>query len=103
MFVARWRVDARFGHKQQVVGALKTWTRDIAPLAGLMEPRSEMLSGSIGALEATVEQNWRLDNLAELEKAWAKLSDLEVHRKWGEGLEPHVVSGTSRWEVFRVI
>jgi len=99
MLVARWQIDARFGHKQQVIDRLKAWAQDIAPQVGLT--RSRLLTGSIGALEATVEHNWEVNSLAELEAAWAKLGALEAHRQWGKDLEPFVVSGTSRWTIFR--
>ena len=103
MLIARWQIDARFGHKPQVIQALKTWAREIAPKIGLEEGRGHILSGSIGALEATVEHNYQIESLAELERCWEKLATLESHKKWGEALEAHVVSGTARWEVFRVI
>lgn len=62
-----------------------------------------MLSGSIGALEATVEHNWEVETLAELESAWAKLGPMEAHKQWSKDLEPYVVSGTARWSVYRVV
>ena len=31
MMIARWQIDARFGHKQDVIERLQTWARDIAP------------------------------------------------------------------------
>lgn len=102
MFIARWSVDARFGHKQQVIDALKQWSKDIAPKIGLSPAHGQLLTGSIGALEATVEHNWQVKSLSELEKAWAELASMDVHKARSEKLEPHVVSGTSRWEVFRV-
>jgi hypothetical protein len=43
-----------------------------------------MLTGSIGALEATVEHNWEVEDLAELERAWAKLGAIEVSNCWDE-------------------
>ena len=101
MMIARWRIDARFGHKQKVIGALAQWARDIAPLAGLHKGR--LLSGSIGALEATVEHDWEVDSLAELESTWAKLAALEAHQRWSEALEPDIVSGTARWTIYRVV
>ena len=69
MLIARWQIDARFGHKQKVIDSIVQWTREIAPQVGLLKGR--MLSGSIGALEATVEHNWEVEDLAELERAWA--------------------------------
>jgi hypothetical protein len=103
MFIARWRIDAKFGQKQKVVEMLRQWSRDIAPQAGWATSKGQMLTGSVGALEATVEHNWSIESLAELEQVWAKLGTLDAHAKWGRELEPFVVSGSSRWEVFRVL
>jgi hypothetical protein len=101
MIIARWQIDARFGQKQRVIEMIQAWERDIAPQVGLT--RGRLLTGSIGALEATVEHNWEVDSLAELENAWTKLGTLEAHGQWGKELEPYVVSGTARWSVFRVV
>ena len=101
MFIARWQIDARFGQKQKVIDSIAQWTREIAPQVGLV--KGSILSGSIGALEATVEHNWEVASLAELEGAWAKLGKIEAHKQWSKDLEAHVVSGTARWSIFHVI
>ena len=101
MLIARWQIDARFGQKQTVIDSITQWTREIAPKVGLLKGR--MLSGSIGTLEATVEHNWEVESLAELEAAWARLASIEAHQQWSKSLEPHVVSGTARWSILRVI
>ena len=101
MLIARWQIDARFGQKQTVIDSIAQWSREIAPKIGLLKGR--MLSGSIGALEATVEHNWEVESLAELEAAWAKLGAIEAHKQWSKALEPHVVSGTARWSILRVV
>ena len=103
MLIARWQIDARFGHKQKVIDMLRDWTRDIAPQAGLKPEKGRILTGSVGALEATVEHNWEVADLAELERAWAKLANIEAHKQWGKELEPYVVSGSSKWNVYRVV
>jgi hypothetical protein len=61
MLIARWQIDARFGCKQKVIDAIARWTREIAPKVGLTH--GQMLSGSVGALEATVEHNWQVADL----------------------------------------
>ena len=101
MLIARWQIDACFGHKQKVIESIVQWTKEIAPQVGLLKGR--MLSGSIGALEATVEHNWEVEDLAQLERAWAKLATIEAHKQWSKDLEPVVVSGTARWSIFRVV
>ena len=101
MLIARWQIDARFGRKQKVMDALARWTREIAPKVGLL--KGQMLTGSIGALEATVEHNWEVADLAELERAWAQLPAIDAHKQWSADLEPDVVSGTARWTIWRVV
>lgn len=103
MMVARWSIDAKFGYKQNVVDGMKRWMRDIAPQVGVAEERTRLLTGSVGALEATVQSEHLIEDLAELNRIWDKLATLPAHQQWGKELEPHVVSGTSRWEIFRVL
>jgi hypothetical protein len=103
MLIARWQIDARFGQKQTVIDMLGNWARDIAPQIGWGPGSGRMLTGSIGAREATVVHEWNVADLAALEQAWAALGKIAAHKAWGKELEPYVVSGSSRWEVFRVL
>ncbi len=102
MFITRWQIDARFGHKDKVIELLRNWDRDIGSQAGLQN-NIQYLSGSIGAREATVENNVTVTSLAELEAGFAAIGQSDAHKKWGEALEPHVVSGTSHWQILRVL
>ena len=54
MMVARWSIDAKFGHKQAVIDSMKRWLQEIGPRAGGDAQRTRLLTGSVGALEATV-------------------------------------------------
>lgn len=103
MMVARWSIEARFGHKPEAVAQMKRWMREIAPQLGWGEDRVKMYTGSVGARESTIESDILVKDLAELNTAWEKLAHIEAHRQWSRDLEPYVVSGTPRWEVFRVI
>ena len=103
MLIARWQIDARFGHKQTVIDMLTAWARDIAPQIGWTKDKGRLLTGSSGAREATVVHEWAVADLGELEKSWAALGKIEAHKRWGKEMEPYVVSGSARWEVFRVV
>ncbi len=103
MMIARWSIDAKFGHKQAVVDSMKRWLRDIGPQAGVDAQRARLLTGSVGALEATVVSEHEIDDLAELDRVWGKLATLPAHQQWSKELEPNVVSGTSRWEIYRLL
>jgi hypothetical protein len=103
MLVARWQIDARFGEKQKVIELMRAWERDIGSKAGIDKMKTQLLTGSIGAREATVEMNHSVASLAELEQLFDKLGKLDAHQKWGASMEPHVVSGSSHWQIFRVL
>lgn len=103
MMAARWRIEARFGHKQTVIDSLKKWNREIGAQVGWTEDKLRILTGSVGALESTVEQEVLIEDLAELSASWAKLGTIEAHKQWSKDIEPYVVSGTPHWQVFRVV
>ena len=67
MIVARWHIDARFGHKQAVIDALKAWNRNFGEQIGWNANQLRLTTGSIGALESTVEMEITLADLAEVQ------------------------------------
>lgn len=103
MMIARWSIDARFGHKQQVIVLSQRWLREIAPQIGFSADSARLLTGSIGVAESTVQIEHRIRDLSELDAAWKALSDIPAHQQWGKELEPYVVSGSNRWEILRVL
>ena len=103
MMVARWSIDAKFGYKQNVIDLMQRWMREIAPQAGFTADKMRLFTGSIGALEATIQSEHLVKDLAELNQAWEKLATIAAHKQWSKDIEPHVVSGTNRWEIYRVL
>ncbi len=103
MMIARWSIDAKFGYKQNVIDLMQRWLREIAPQVGFSAENTRLLTGSIGALEATIQTEHLVKDLGELDRAWEKLAAIPAHKQWGKDLEPHVVSGTNRWEIYRVL
>jgi hypothetical protein len=103
MIVARWNIEARFGHKQTVIDLIKKWNKDIGVQIGWKKNKVRVLTGSVGALESSIQVEILLNDLSELNASWEKLATIEAHKQWGKDLEPYIVSGTSRWETFRVV
>jgi hypothetical protein len=103
MFVARWQIDARFGHKQNVIDLGQRWLREVGSKAGTDKMDVKVLTGSIGAREATVEINHTVGSLAELDRFFETIGKDEAHKAWGKELEPHVVSGSAVWTIHRVV
>jgi len=103
MFIARWSIDARFGHKPAVLDAIKAWHREVGAQVGWSLDKVRIASGSIGARESRIEVDILVEDLAALEAAWAKLATLDAHKAWSAKLDLDVVSGSTRWEILRVV
>ena len=63
----------------------------------------KILTGSIGAREATVEANHAVESMAQLEQFFTAIGNNDAHRQWGRDLEPYVVSGTAVWNIYRAL
>jgi len=103
MFSARWQIDAKFGYKQTVLDLMKRWEREIGSQVDLEKLDFKIMTGSIGAREATIETHHAVESLAQLEEFFARIGKIEAHRQWGKDMEAHVVSGSSLWQIFRVV
>ncbi len=103
MLVARWQIDARFGYKQSVIDLLRKWEREVGSKAGTGKFDMKLLTGTVGAREATVETDHTVENLAQLESFFEAIGKMDAHKQWGKDLEPYVVSGSSQWNIYRML
>lgn len=103
MMIARWQIEARFGQKQTVIDMMKRWDDEIGSQIGWTGNKMRLLTGSIGALESTIQMDLEIEDLADLGAAWEKLGAIDAHRQWSKEIEPYIVSGTPRWQIFRVL
>jgi hypothetical protein len=71
MIVARWHVNARFGHKQELINELKRWWSTMERRSA--RPSTHIMTGSIGAAESLVTDDVRCRDLAELHQQWDAL------------------------------
>ena len=81
MMVARWSINAKFGYKQNVIDLMQRWLREIGPQAGFSADKVRLLTGSIGALEATVQSEHLVKDLNELNQVWDKLATIAAHKQ----------------------
>ena len=101
MIIARWQIDARFGHKKDVMDSIRRWNENIGSKIGFSQKNMRMMTGSIGVNESTVVMELELDSISALDEAWEKMGNLKEHKQWSKELEPKIVSGSHRWEVYR--
>ena len=103
MMIARWQIEARFGHKHTVIDMLKRWNEEIGSQVGWTSDKVRLLTGAVGALESTIQSDVEIEDLADLGSAWKKLATIEAHKQWSKDIEPYIVSGTPTCQIFRVL
>jgi hypothetical protein len=101
MIIARSHCHARFGMKQDVIEKMKHWWSTIGREIGQTD--YTIATASVGAPEALVTVDVRVRDMAELNDQWTRLAERQDHRDFGREVEPLIVSGSTRWEIFRVI
>ena len=103
MMIARWTCEAKFGHKNEALALLKEWNEQIGGQTDIDMARSRTLSGSVGAKESIIENEMEISNLIELDAFFDKIASIEMHADWGKKFGEVIVSGSTYWEVFRVV
>jgi hypothetical protein len=103
MMVARWSIVAKFGYKQDLLNLMEKWINEIGPQVGYTKDKMRLLTGSVGAQESVIQTEHLVKDLAELNASWDKLGSIPAHKQWSKDIEPYVVSGTNKWEIYRVI
>ena len=103
MMIARWQFTAKFGRKQEAIDLMKEWSAQIGAQTDIDMSKERLLTGSVGAGEGLVESELEIDNLAELDAFFDKIATIQMHADWGTKMGEVIVSGSTRWEVFRVV
>ena len=103
MLIARWNIDVRFGQNSNFTTAMKKWSEEVGNKVGLSQDKLRVTAGSIGVNESHFECEYTVESLEQLPETWKDMSKIEAHQQFGKDLEPIIVSGSNRWEVFRVV
>ena len=53
--------------------------------------------------ESRFECEYTVESLKQLQKMWEDMSTMEAHQQFSKDLEPIIVSGSNRWEIFRMV
>ncbi len=103
MMIARWRFEARFGHKQEALDLSKEWDEQIGAQTNLDISARRIVTGSVGAKEALVEVEYPIADLGALQTFFDKIATIQMHKDWGRKMGEVIVSGSTWWEVYRVV
>ncbi len=103
MMIARWQFEAKFGHKQEAIALSKQWDEEIGRQTSFDVDKARMLTGSVGAKEGVVQIEFPIEGLGELQDFFDAIAKIKMHEEWGKRMGEVVVSGSTFWEVFRVV
>ena len=103
MMIARWQFTAQFGRKQEAIDLIKEWNEQIGSQTDIDVSKERTITGSVGASEGLVETEYEIDGLHDLDDFFSKIATIQMHAEWGKKMGEVIVSGSTRWEVFRVI
>ena len=103
MMIARWTCEAKFGRKSEALALLKEWQEQIGSQVGMEAARMRTITGSVGAKEALIQDEFEIRDLTELDDFFSKIAGVKMHADWGKKMGEVIVSGSTYWEVFRVV
>ena len=103
MMIARWQFTAKFGRKQDAIELIKEWSEQIGSQTNIEVGKERIVTGSVGASEGLVETEYEIENLSELDEFFTKIATIQMHKDWGPKMGEVIVSGSTKWEVFRLV
>ena len=103
MIIARWQFTAKFGRKQEAIDLIKEWNQEIGAQTNVDMSKERIVTGSVGASEGLVETEMEIEDLEALDNFFSKIASIQMHSEWGPKMGEVIVSGSTRWEVFRIV
>jgi len=103
MMIARWHFDAKFGQKGEAIRLSKEWDQQIGAQTDIDITNNRTVTGSVGAKESAVEVEFQIEGLDDLQRFYDKIATIRMHEEWGKRMGEVIVSGSTNWEVFRVV
>ncbi len=101
--IARWQFTAKFGRKQEAIDLMKEWNQEIGAQTNIDVSKGRIVTGSVGASEGLVENEMEINGLKDLDDFFSKIASIKMHGEWGSKMGEVIVSGSTRWEIFRVV
>ncbi len=103
MMIARWQFTAKFGCKNEAIELIKEWNKEIGSQTDIDMSKVRLTTGSVGVSEGLVENELEIDGLDDLQQFFDKIATVEMHKDWGKKMGEVIVSGSTRWDIFRVV
>jgi hypothetical protein len=103
MFVCQWHLDVLYGKQGAAVAVMRAWGEDKFAHSEFRRARgARLLTGFVGDSASHIIDEYLFDSLADFETALAGMS-VPLFQRHSEALAPHIVPGSQRWVVYRVV
>lgn len=90
-------------NRKQSIDLIEEWNTQIGAQTNIDLSAARIITGSVGASEGLVENELEIDSLKDLDDFFAKIASIKMHSEWGRKMGEVIVSGSTRWEVFKVV
>ena len=91
MMIARWTCEAKFGMKSEALALHKEWAEQIGSQTDLDMSKSRVITGSVGAKEAVIQDEFEISNLGELDAFFEKIASMKMHADWGKKMNESAI------------
>ena len=103
MLLCQWHLDIVYGHQADALAILRAWGVEKAASSEFRRARAtRLMVGHVGVSPSLVVDEYTFDSLGDFEAALGDMGAPQF-RRHSDALAPHVVPGSQRWEVYRVV
>jgi hypothetical protein len=103
VFICQWHLDIPYGRQGEVLRIMKAWgTEKLTSSEFRRAKSSRLLVGHVGVSASHIVDEYEFESLADFEAALAGMA-APVFRRHSDALAPHIVPGSQKWLVYRVV
>jgi len=101
MYIARWTVTLLNGRLDSYLSLLRKWQIEVGMRAGWKPESVRVVTGCLGASESEVQYEVQIDDLNDLQLAWADIARNPAQPEYLNAFAAHISPGSNRWDVFQ--
>jgi len=103
MFLCQWSLDVVYGKQKEALDVIKAWGADKMKLSRFNKSKgNRVYVGFVGDSAAHIVDEYVFESLDDFENALKDMGKPEF-QKHSQALAPCIVSGTQKWNIYRIV
>lgn len=103
MFLCQWSLEIVFGKQKQALEIIKAWGAEKMRSSNFkLSTGGRVYVGYIGESAAKIVDEYVFENLGDFEKALGDMGK-EEFREFPQQIAPYIVSGSQKWNIYRIL